>query len=141
MDAEMISGNPLLEALPPASDYLTYLTLIEQVLTEDNLPTLHQVLQDRELTANIGWDLVHILLPLLPSSEECLQDVAAKGNPREVILKVTEALRLLEFEEAGRDSDEDEEEMPKAGPSGKAATGAVGETSASATPQSDVLPP
>jgi hypothetical protein len=98
MDAERKQGNPLLEALPPATDYLTYLTLVEQVLTEDNLPILHQVLQDRELAVNIGWDLVHILLPLLPSSEECLQDVAAKGNPREVILKVTEALRLLEFE-------------------------------------------
>lgn len=120
MAAETKQGNPLLEALPPATDYLTYLTLVEQVLAEDNLPTLHQVLQDRELAVNIGWDLVHILLPLLPSSEECLQDVAAKGNPREVILKVTEALRLLEFEERQRESDDEEEEEAVAAPSSKA---------------------
>ncbi|KAF9739180.1 hypothetical protein PMIN04_002188 [Paraphaeosphaeria minitans] len=120
MPTETKQGNPLLEALPPATDYLTYLTLVEQVLTEDNLPTLHQVLQDRELAVNIGWDLVHILLPLLPSSEDCLQDVAAKGNPREVILKVTEALRLLEFEERELDSHgEDDEEQAVAASSSK----------------------
>ncbi|KAF2865503.1 YAP-binding/ALF4/Glomulin [Massariosphaeria phaeospora] len=102
--------NPLLAALPPASDYLTYLTIIEYNLTEENLPVLHQVLQDTELTRNIGWDLVHLLLPLLPASEECLQDIAARGNPREVILKATEALRLLEFEEPAEDSEEDEDE-------------------------------
>lgn len=140
MDAELKQGNPLLDALPPATDYLTYLTLVEQVLTEDNLPTLHQVLQDRELTVNIGWDLVHILLPLLPSSEECLQDVAAKGNPREVILKVTEALRLLEFEERDSDSDEDEAAEPKAPTSSKVAI-AIGESSMSPALPDTVLPP
>ena len=137
----MNAGNPLIEALPPATDYLTYLTLIEQVLTEDNLPTLHQVLQDKELTVNIGWDLVHILLPLLPSSEECLQDVAAKGNPREVILKVTEALRLLEFESPDQDSDEDEAQAePGASSSGKAAV-STGESTTFPVPSETVLPP
>lgn len=136
----MTAGNPLIEALPPATDYLTYLTLVEQVLTEDNLPTLHQVLQDKELAVNIGWDLVHILLPLLPSSEECLQDVAAKGNPREVILKVTEALRLLEFEEPERDSDEEEDETSKVPSSTKAAI-SFGESSMSPALPDTVLPP
>lgn len=137
----MNAGNPLIEALPPATDYLTYLTLVEQVLTEDNLPTLHQVLQDRELAINIGWDLVHILLPLLPSSEECLQDVAAKGNPREVILKVTEALRLLEFEPLDQDSDEEEtQEEPGASSSGKAAV-STGEATAVPVLSNTVLPP
>lgn len=137
----MNAGNPLIEALPPTTDYLTYLTLIEQVLTEDNLPTLHQVLQDKELTVNIGWDLVHILLPLLPSSEECLQDVAAKGNPREVILKVTEALRLLEFESPDQDSDEDEAQAePGASSSGKAAV-STGESTTFPVPSETVLPP
>ena len=140
MDAEIKAGNPLIEALPPATDYLTYLTLVEQVLTEDHLPTLHQVLQDKELAVNIGWDLVHILLPLLPSSEECLQDVAAKGNPREVILKVTEALRLLEFEDPERDSDEEEDEDSKASSSNKAAV-SVGESSTSPALPETVLPP
>ncbi|KAJ4305748.1 hypothetical protein N0V90_001279 [Kalmusia sp. IMI 367209] len=133
-------GNPLLEALPPATDYLTYLTIIEYNLTEDNLSTLHHVLQDRELTSNIGWDLIHLLLPLLPSSEECLQDVAAKGNPREVILKVTEALRLLEFEEPQGDSDA-ETEPSGAGSSSKAATVTIGESSLSPALPSTVLPP
>ena len=44
--AEDAKENPLLAALPPATDYMTYLTLVEYNLTEDNLPTLHQVLQD-----------------------------------------------------------------------------------------------
>lgn len=98
--------NPLLAALPPATDYITYLTIVEYNLTEENLPILHQILQDRELTQNIGWDLVHLLLPFLPASEDCLEEIAARGNPREVILKVTEALRLLEFEEPEQDSDD-----------------------------------
>ena len=130
--------NPLFAALPPATDYLTYLTLVEYNLTEDNLPVLHQVLQDRELTVNIGWDLVHLLLPLLPASEECLQDIAAKGNPREVILKVTEALQLLEFDEAHDDSDDEaqggEEKL-------SAPAVAVGESSTSPALPPSVLPP
>lgn len=92
-----MSDNPLLRALPPATDYLTYLTVLEYNLTGDQLPTLHEVLQDPELTSNIGWDLVHLLLPLLPAAELCLHDVARLGNPREVVLKVTESLRALEI--------------------------------------------
>src|SRR6266571_4037768 len=102
--------NPLLAALPPATDYITYLTIIEYNLTADILPTLHQVLQDAKLTVNIGWDLVHLLLPLLPDSQQCLQDIAVRGNPREVILKVTEALRLLEFNEPAVNSEVEEGE-------------------------------
>ncbi|MCJ1311200.1 hypothetical protein MMC25_004871 [Agyrium rufum] len=90
--------NPLIAALPPATDYLTYLTILDYNLTKDQLPTLHRLLQDTTLTTNIGWDLVHLLLPLLPESRECLEDVARLGNPREVILKVTELV-----EEIGRD--------------------------------------
>ncbi|GIZ46971.1 hypothetical protein CKM354_001007300 [Cercospora kikuchii] len=96
--------SPLIKALPPASDYLTYLTIIEYNLKTENLPILHKVLQDETLTTNIGWDLVHLLVPLLPESEQCLQDIARLGNPREVILKVTESLRLIEYD----DVDEDE---------------------------------
>lgn len=103
-------GNPLLDALPPATDYLTYLTIIEYNLTPENLPTLHNVLQDAKLTTNIGWDLVHLLLPLLPASQQCLEDVARLGNPREVILKVTECLRLIDF--AGLETDSDAEGAP-----------------------------
>ncbi|GAB7365454.1 hypothetical protein MBLNU230_g6527t1 [Neophaeotheca triangularis] len=90
--------SPLIQALPPASDYLTYLTIVEYNLNEESLPILHKVLQDEKLTTNIGWDLVHLLVPLLPASEECLLDIARLGNPREVILKVTESLRLIDYE-------------------------------------------
>ncbi|PVI01066.1 DUF1760-domain-containing protein [Periconia macrospinosa] len=127
--AEDPKENPLLAALPPATDYMTYLTLVEYNLTEDNLPTLHHVLQDKELTANIGWDLVHLLLPFLPAGEECLQDIAAKGNPREVILKVTEALQLLEFEEQQGETDADEDVENGRGPTNQASAVAVGESS------------
>ncbi|KAK1068477.1 YAP1-binding protein 1 [Friedmanniomyces endolithicus] len=90
--------SPLIKALPPESDYITYLTIVEYNLNTDNLPILHKVLQDETLTTNIGWDLVHLLVPFLPESEQCLEDIARLGNPREVILKVTENLRLIEYE-------------------------------------------
>lgn len=128
------SINPLLAALPPATDYLTYLTIIEYNLTEENLPVLHQVLQDTELTINIGWDLIHLLLPLLPASHECLQDIASRGNPRECVLKVTEALRLLEFEQPVDDSDDEGSTVPEEPSNLKSPV--VGESSLS-----PVLPP
>ncbi|KAL8788034.1 MAG: hypothetical protein Q9195_007500 [Heterodermia aff. obscurata] len=106
------SENPLIKALPPETDYLSYLTIVEYNINEDQLPTLHQVLQDTTLTTNIGWDLVHLLLPLLPHSKLCLQDVARLGNPREVVLKVTELLEKLggqdeEDEDLGSEDGED----------------------------------
>ncbi|KAK4505099.1 hypothetical protein PRZ48_003062 [Zasmidium cellare] len=97
--------SPLIKALPPASDYLTYLTIIEYNLTPENLPILHKVLQDEKLTTNIGWDLVHLLVPHLPESERCLRDIARLGNPREVILKVTESLRLIDYESLDEDAE------------------------------------
>ena len=89
------SENPLIKALPPETDYLSYLTIVEYNINKAQLPILHQILQDATLTANIGWDLVHLLLPFLPHSKLCLQDVARLGNPREVVLKVTELLEKL----------------------------------------------
>ncbi|KAF4763030.1 hypothetical protein HAV15_001800 [Penicillium sp. str.  len=100
--------DPLIQALPPATDYLTYLTLLEYQLTPERLPLLHTLLQDEKLTTNIGWDLVKLLLPMLPASTECLQDVARLGNPREVILRVSESLMQLQ-------PDEDEDERPDQG--------------------------
>lgn len=47
--------SPFIKLLPPTTDYMTYLTFIEHNLTEENLPVLHEVLQDSELTINIGW--------------------------------------------------------------------------------------
>ncbi|KAJ6021090.1 hypothetical protein N7540_006594 [Penicillium herquei] len=103
MDSD--AENPLVKALPPATDYLTYLTLLEYQLTPQRLPLLHRLLQDETLTTNIGWDLVKLLLPMLPASTDCLHDVARLGNPREVILRVSEALMNLQPE------DEDEEDF------------------------------
>jgi hypothetical protein len=104
--------SPWFQLKPPVTDYMTYLTFIEHNLTEENLPILHQVLQDTELNVGIGWDLVHLLMPLVPASEECLLDVARLGNPREVVLKVSEALRLIEFNDpnttSGAESDAEE---------------------------------
>ncbi|RAL14880.1 uncharacterized protein BO97DRAFT_412175 [Aspergillus homomorphus CBS 101889] len=88
--------DPLIQALPPATDYLTYLTLLEYQLTPARLPTLHKLLQDEVLTTNIGWDLVQLLLPMLPQSLDCLHDIARLGNPREVILRVSDALMQLQ---------------------------------------------
>ena len=103
---DMADNNPILKALPPETDYLSYLTILEYNLTTEQLPTLHGILQDTTLTANIGWDLVHLLLPLLPASQQCLQDVSRLGNPREVVLKVTELLERLANEDE-EDSEED----------------------------------
>ncbi|EKG20389.1 hypothetical protein MPH_02315 [Macrophomina phaseolina MS6] len=106
--------HPLIAGRPPVMDYLTYLTLIEHNLTPELLPMLHRVLQDSELTQNIGWDLVQLLLPLLPASEQCLQDIARLGNPRECVLKVTEALRLIDFSTIEREEEDDDEVLARA---------------------------
>ena len=129
--------HPLLASRPPVTDPITYLTIIEYNLSEENLPVLHQVLQDAELTSTIGWDLIHLLLPMLPLSEECLQDIAAKGNPRECILKVTEALRILEFEEPRESTDDEDESDNKL----KVPEVGVGESSTSPAFQATIVPP
>jgi hypothetical protein len=103
--------DPLVQALPPATDYLTYLTLLEYQLTPQRLPLLHTLLQDEKLTTNIGWDLVKLLLPMLPASTDCLQDVARLGNPREVILRVSESLMQLHPED-GDEEEGDSEALP-----------------------------
>lgn len=107
--------SPLVKALPPETDYISYLTIVEHYLSEDNLPILHQVLQDEKLTTNIGWDLVHLLVPMLPHSSQCLQDIARLGNPREVILKVTESLRLIDYEALDEPEDDEEDTDPNTG--------------------------
>ncbi|POS88372.1 hypothetical protein EPUL_000929 [Erysiphe pulchra] len=90
-------ASVLLESLPPKCDYITYLTIIESHLSPEILPTLNEILQDPELTQNIGWDLIHLLLPI-PNSVPCLTTIAKFGNPREVILKATEALQLVQLD-------------------------------------------
>jgi hypothetical protein len=107
-DAQPNPLSAITDSLPPATDYLTYLTILESHLSPDILPKLNDILQDEELTQNIGWDLIHLLLPL-PGGEKCLETVARLGNPREVVLKVTEALQILELDNAARDEEEEED--------------------------------
>ncbi|KAK3079092.1 hypothetical protein LTS18_005761, partial [Coniosporium uncinatum] len=124
---ELNQDDPLIAALPPKTDYFSYLTIVEYNLTPERLPTLHSILQDTELTQNIGWDLVHLLMPMLPESDQCLQDIARLGNPREVVLKVTEFLRLIEFEsieDAHFETNDDDEEVAAASSSEAAAPNA-----------------
>lgn len=108
----MQSDDPLVQALPPNTDYLTYCTLLEYQLTPQRLPLLHTLLQDEKLTTNIGWDLVKLLLPMLPASTECLHDVARLGNPREVILRVSESLMQLHQEDDEDDLSDAEKPLP-----------------------------
>ncbi|KAI2613337.1 DUF1760-domain-containing protein [Hypoxylon sp. NC1633] len=76
-------------------DRFTYLTILQyHVTSPEALPTLNEVLQDAELTQEIGWDLVQMLLNI-QGSETCLETVARLGNPREVVIKVMEALEGL----------------------------------------------
>lgn len=106
------SIKAITESLPPASDYITYLTILESHLSPQILPTLNDLLQDAELTQNIGWDLIHHLLPL-PDGEQCLTTIARLGNPREVILKVTEALQILDLDSVEEDTgDHAAKELP-----------------------------
>lgn len=95
----------LKESRPPATDRFTYLTIIEQFLSPDILPTLNEILQDAQLTQEIGWDLVDMLIPL-PECGPCLESVARLGNPREVILKVLESLEGIQ--EANQEAEEEE---------------------------------
>lgn len=122
--------DPLIQALPPATDYLTYLTLLEYQLTPARLPLLHRILQDEVLATNIGWDLVQLLLPMLPQSQECLQDVARLGNPREVILQVADSLMKLELDDddssEGSETDEASREVqPEENPDERFAGSAI----------------
>ncbi|KAK3692640.1 YAP-binding/ALF4/Glomulin [Podospora appendiculata] len=97
------------DSRPPATDRFTYLTIVESNLSPAVLPALNEILQDAELTQEIGWDLVYNLVNL-PDSDACLETIARLGNPREVILKVLETLELLQNEDDGYQSDDEEEE-------------------------------
>ena len=101
------SIEAITSSLPPKTDIATYLTILESHLRPELLPSILDILQDRELVGYIGWDLVELLVPLLPASEECLRDVARWGNPREVVLKILETLRHVVFddEDGGNDGE------------------------------------
>ncbi|KAJ1334994.1 hypothetical protein MN608_01727 [Microdochium nivale] len=93
-------------------DRFTYLTILQYHATRPEvLPALHEVLQDAELTQDIGWDLVQLLVGI-DGSSACLETVARLGNPREVVIKVMEALdSLTEAWSEEADSAEDIQEI------------------------------
>ncbi|KAH8599998.1 YAP-binding/ALF4/Glomulin [Bisporella sp. PMI_857] len=97
------------ESLPPTTDHLTYLTILESHLSPAILPKLNEILQDVELTQNIGWDLIHLLLPL-PGGDACLKTIARLGNPREVVLKITEVFQLLDLDALEEEATEEKKE-------------------------------
>ncbi|CAN8096394.1 unnamed protein product [Discula destructiva] len=96
----------LTESKPPATDGFTYLTIIEKFLSPEILPQLDDILQDPQLTQEIGWDLVDMLVPL-QGCEPCLETVARLGNPRETIIKVLEVMEGLQGEGDGAEDDVD----------------------------------
>ena len=102
------SIEAITSSLPPKTDTTTYLTILESHLRPELLPTILGIIQDRELVGHIGWDLVELLVPLLPASEECLRDVARWGNPREVVLKILETLRHVVFDDEDGKNDGEE---------------------------------
>lgn len=110
----------LRDSKPPATDAATYLTIIEMSLTPEVLPALRDILDDVELTSEIGWDLVGMLVAV-PGGEACLERVARLGNPREVILKVLEAMEkaaitAAEDEDAAEDDAASDEEKTDEAP-------------------------
>ncbi|KAK4458777.1 YAP-binding/ALF4/Glomulin [Cladorrhinum samala] len=116
------------DARPPVTDRFTYLTIVEANLLPEVLPTLNEVLQDAELTQEIGWDLVYNLVSL-PGSEKCLETIARLGNPREVILKVLETFEVLELDGYQADDEADGyEEVDDAKKTKQEGAGAVSTT-------------
>jgi hypothetical protein len=115
MASQAKEASPLIAALPPQTDYMTYLTLLEYQLTSSNLPTLTKLLTDDDgtLATGIGWDLVKLVLPLSEEAPEeagkCLEIVARRGNPREVVVSTNEELEKLIQEYDGGKSGTDQE--------------------------------
>jgi hypothetical protein len=106
--------DPLTAALPPVTDYITYLTILEYRLNAGNLGTLNGILDrdDGTLAKEIGWDLLRLVLPMLPDAPrdaaQCLDTIARRGNPREVVVRVAEELEKLGRLDDDADDNDDE---------------------------------
>ena len=122
--------DPLVAALPPATDYITYLTILEYTLKPSNIATLNRLLlqDDGTLAREIGWNLIDILVSLAPwmkaagEGEEalrsCLNVIARRGNPRETVITVSATLEAWTGDArrfgggADGEGDEEDEEIP-----------------------------
>jgi hypothetical protein len=141
-------GDPITAALPPATDYITYLTILEYQLGPENLKTLNGFLNtaDGTLAKEIGWDLLRLVLPKLKDApadaKACLEIIARKGNPREVVVRVAE-----ELEKLGRDEDDVQAEDEPANDEslrtfeGEANRIHLGDMKLEGMPESDALKP
>ena len=102
------------ESVPPATDPLSWLVILEVNLTPELLPALHDILsKNLELTSAVGWDLIPLLLPI-PGSWDCQKVIGRYGNPRECVIKVCEQLRELDFEEPDQMTEAEDEGQEKA---------------------------
>ena len=116
------ADDPITAALPPKSDPVTYLTILEYQLNASNITTLtkHLSNDDGTLANEIGWDLVKLVLPLLgeapEAAQKCLEVVARRGNPREVVVRVAEALERIGPDDVAdvgdNEMDDDQDELP-----------------------------
>ena len=115
MATQVEEQSPLIAALPPETDYITYLTILEYQLTPSNLSTLTSLLTDDDgtLAKEIGWDLVKLVLKLSEQAPQeaarCLEAVARRGNPREVVIVIPEQLQQLHERSVGNASNPDQE--------------------------------
>lgn len=113
MSEEAASSNedPLVAALPPATDYITYLTLLEYQLKPRNLSTLNRLLSEDDGTRaeEIGWDLLRLVLPMLgeapQEANDSLDIIARRGNPREVVVRLAEELEKLGHQSSGAEDE------------------------------------
>ncbi|PUU83542.1 YAP-binding/ALF4/Glomulin [Tuber borchii] len=101
----------------PADDFISYSTILDvhlsyahDVFSQDEqhklLEALGEILETHEdLAREISWDLISVLLPFLESpspatiqlTESHIAFAAAKGNPREVFIKIVESLSAINW--------------------------------------------
>jgi Uncharacterised protein family, YAP/Alf4/glomulin len=111
--------DQLLTAVQDKMDPITLLVWCEQNLGPKELPTLNKLLKedDGTLAQEIGWNLLEMILPMLKEDHQeasrCLESIARRGNPREVIVKVAEVLEKLGEETDFSEDDADSvDELP-----------------------------
>lgn len=111
--------DQLVAAVDDRMDPITLLVWCEQSLSPKELPTLNRLLKSDNgtLAQEIGWNLLEMILPMLkkdPSEAvKCLDCIARRGNPREVIVKVAEVLEKLgEDTDFSEDDEESVDELP-----------------------------
>jgi hypothetical protein len=143
--------SPITAALPPITDYITYLTILEYQLSPSNLNLLNNVLKkdDGTLAKEIGWDLLRLVLPMLDEvpndARECLELIAKQGNPREVVVRIAEELEKLgqslddvESDDSGAE-EEDDDGLPTF--AGEAPRVHLGQMKLDGMPDTEKIPP